>query len=537
MRKQLTIAALAALALAACSGDDTLALPGGGTGPATGPAVDPSQVQITVGVANDGAGFATRTIAADHRKKVYTSASIQKIDHVKFIICKPAPGTTITDQNMWGANTYDSITHVKTFTQWMTTGSTVAVNGREAAWKPAATDKPFYPKQDYLVYAIGHSTGGYTETDRFDAIAVGTVAENTQLGDVKYVMPATIDKSDLDNVSEIFAGSTKFTVGASGGISATVSLHRQVAGTIGYFTNIPAVGDEVVEADGTKHSDKTARYLRLVAGNASKGIRMAQFNDNTSSQKYIVNGVEAVGVYGMAQFYATQKAGTKFPAGIPGHNTTDPYTDAYELYKIDLNQWFPNGDQNGDNVLNHLDIDGDITNADGSTTHYTGGWINPLRPDSGTPVVVKKGSVVDGTFVFPFTPAQRDMNKQNATFELQLLDASNHIIKIWPVNLASDDPQVGAKAYEVQVDGTMAQCNDADTQARFCVVRNHLYTIGARGTVKYDPDDPNPGPGPNPDPDPNPDDKEDQPADLTQKDVRVYVSGQWEKVHQMGIGN
>lgn len=546
MRKQLTIAALAALALAACSGDDTLALPGGGTGPATGPAVDPSQVQINIGVANDGSGFATRALADDHRKNVYTSAAIQKIDNVKLIICKPAASvtslTTGATGNMWGTNTYDSITHVHTFTDWMNT-STVAVNGRESVWKPAAGAKLLLKGQQYMAYAVGFSSNAYTETQRFAAVGVGTTAEFSGQNDAdKYAMPRTVEKSDMDEITEIFAGSTDFTVAASGGVSATVSLHRQNAGAIGYFTKIPVYGDETVEADGTKHSTKKGRYLRLVACNLSNGIRMAQFNDAapdptataTSNDRFVVNGIEASGVYGLGQFYATQKAGTTFAQNVTGHNAGDPYTDGYVVYNIDLCEWFPGG-------TDGLPLD---KNNDGMLDSSDANWDNPLRTASQT-VAVKKGSVVAGTFFFPFVPAVNAQNLGNPTFELQLLDKSKHIIRVWNVKLGTDDPQVAATntgtadapvmtptnpVYVINQDGTMTKRTIADTQERFCTLRNHLYTIGKRNTVTYDPDDPNPKP--NPDPDPNPDDHNDEPQDLTKTDLRTYCSGAWEALHQ-----
>ena len=172
------------------------------------------------------------------------------------------------------------------------------------------------------------------------------------------------------------------------------------------------------------------------------------------------------------------------------------------LYSIDLNTWFPQGDENNDGLLN------------GDDPHWT-------RPN-GVNTQVVKGSVFGSNFVIPF-----NYQEGKSTMELQLLDAENNIIKTWTVSIPVAD---------VNKDGTKGLI-DASASI-FNVVRNHMYNLGVKtsnGTT--DPNPSNPNPEPKPDPKPNPD-KDDKPEDLNKsQNLILKVNDNWEAIHQMELGD
>lgn len=113
---------------------------------------------------------------------------------------------------------------------------------------------------------------------------------------------------------------------------------------------------------------KAAATLRLVVRDKNDILTFKNFNSSftdaaTSTIKYYVNG---------------SKSTSAAPADAKFNNNEDGYV----LYSIDLNTWFPGGDQNNDGVLNAEDTN----------------WDHPA--DVKTQVV--KGSVFAGNFVIPF---------------------------------------------------------------------------------------------------------------------------------------
>ncbi len=77
-----------------------------------------------------------------------------------------------------------------------------------------------------------------------------------------------------------------------------------------------------------------------------------------------------------------------------------------------------------------------------------------------------------------------------------------------------------------------AKTNALDKTRVYNVLRNHLYTIGAKAKVEpKDPNDPN-----DPDPDPDPEDPEDDPTPLNNKqEITLKVNSCWEVIHSMGL--
>ena len=179
-------------------------------------------------------------------------------------------------------------------------------------------------------------------------------------------------------------------------------------------------------------------------------------------------------------------------------------SNGYVLYSIDLNEWFPGGDQNNDGQLNAEDTN--WKHADGVNTQ------------------VVKGSVFGSNFVIPFK-----YTEGKNTMELQLLDADNNIIKTWTVSIPTSD-----------LNSNKANGATDASAYIFNVVRNHMYNLGVKtsnGTTTP-PDPTNPDPDPNkPDPD-KPDPGTDKPEDLSKsQNLILKVNDNWEAIHQMELGD
>lgn len=243
---------------------------------------------------------------------------------------------------------------------------------------------------------------------------------------------ATLKAADKD-AEEVFAGDadlkigvdkniTNFTSGEKNGVAVT--LHRQVAGSFGYFSNIPA-----------KVGEKTAATLRLVVRDKNDMLTFKNFNSSFtttgSTIQYYVNGSKSTGT---------------------ALTTTDKFSNGdkgYVLYSIDLNTWFPGGDHNNDGVLNAEDTN----------------WKHP----DGVNTQVVKGSVFGSNFVIPFA-----YTEGKNTMELQLLDADNNIIKTWTVSIPTSD-----------LNSNKANGATDATASIFNVVRNHMYNLGVKTSMVH----------------------------------------------------
>ena len=278
-----------------------------------------------------------------------------------------------------------------------------------------------------------------------------------------------------NDAEEVFAGDADLKIDdklnvsnkATGEIGAAVTLRRQVAGGFGYFTNIPA------QIDGVK-----AKYLRLVMRSKNNVLTFNNFNsDFTESNqklKYVVNGSRSADA----------------PAADVQYINGD---EAYTLYSINLDDWFPNKDENGDGFLNEKDT-----------------WTK-LGSVKATLV---NGSVFAGKFIVPF-----EKTADKNTMELQLLDKDYHIIKVWNVTIpdVNNDPGLGLTDESASV---------------FNVVRNHMYNLGVKTNQDTKPEPGNPDPEPTPNPNPG----TDEPEDLSKgQNLVLKVNDNWETIHQLGI--
>lgn len=462
MKKYLCLAAAGLFLLSACSNDEGPINNGGGSD--NGP-----EQTIVLKVASSGDNF----VETRAGRPLYSSEALQTIDKVKIVIyADNGQGST-------------EIKAVKTIDDWSTdpvsdvykTGG----HGRKASWTLKGEDK--LTAGTYKVIAVG-----YNETSDYTTFAFKDIT-NKQ-GTLTLPLSASLAGTGTA-AEEIFAGEiTSLTVGADGAFDLTtngtaneLTLHRQVSGTFGYFTGIPAKG-----ATGTEE----ATTLRLVSSNLNTKLFMNNFNssftETGANVQYVVNGTTA-----------STAAKVKFADGV---------TDGYSVYSITLSDWFTQGD----------DKNAKGNGADGILDKYDT-WTSGIAAVNGIPDFAA-GSVFGGNFLIPFT-ASTTAN----TFELQLLDKNNVVLRSWNIKLASDDAQYTKDANTNKVSvasdaGEYSANGVAEALDKYSIVRNHLYTIGKRSL-----DDPeNPGTDP------------DKPQDLSKdQDIIIKVNDNWEAIHQLVV--
>lgn len=438
--------AASSLLFSACSSDDAVVSTEG---------QNEAVQQIVLQVASSGDGLSTRA-----GRPLYSSQALQTIQHVRVIIYKDdATKTIVKDEQLdWTkSDKYDN-------------------HGRQHTLTYKGEQR--LGEGNYKVMAVGYSDN----SDYTYALDVKGTAALT--GSTYSDITATLEADKA--AEEVFAGDAELKIGTDKKITnltkdeengVAVTLHRQVAGSFGYFSNIPA-----------KVGEKTAATLRLVVRDKNDMLTFKNFNSSFtttgSTIQYYVNGSKSTGT---------------------ALTTTDKFSNGdkgYVLYSIDLNTWFPGGDINKDGLLN----------ADDNN------WTHPTNVKT----TIVKGSVFGSNFVIPF-----NLTSGKSTMELQLLDADGNIIKFWTVSIPSTD---------VNADKTGENVAD-ESASIFNVVRNHMYNLGVKpsngGTT-----DPNPG---NPDPDPKPDpDKPDpdQPEDLSKsQNLILKVNDNWEAIHKMELGD
>ena len=441
--------AASSLLFSACSSDDAVVSTEG---------QNEAVLQIVLQVASSGDGLSTRA-----GRPLYSSEALQTIQHVRVLIYNADTKAIVKDEQLdWTkSDKYDN-------------------HGRQHTLTYKGDQR--LGEGNYKVMAVGYSDNSdYT----YDLNVAGTDAltGKTYSNDIT----ATLNSGKVPE--EVFAGDAALKIGTDKKITnltkdeengVAVTLHRQVAGSFGYFCNIPA------KVDG-----KTAKTLRLVVRGKNDKLTFNNFNSSftdakNSTIKYYVNGSTSTGL--------ALAPDAKF-------NNNE---DGYVLYSIDLNTWFPGGDINKDGLLN----------ADDN---------NWKRPDDVKTQVVK-GSVFGSNFVIPFA-----LTHEKSTMELQLLDEHETIIKKWTVSIPELD---------VNKDDTKGAIDES--ASIFNVVRNHMYNLGVKtstGTTTT-PDPSNPTPDPDPDPKPTPDPGKDEPEDLTKsQNLILKVNDNWEAIHKLELGD
>ena len=441
--------AASSLLFSACSSDDAVVSTEG---------QNEAVQQIVLHVASSGDGLRTRA-----GRPLYSSQALQTIQHVRVIIYKDdATKTIVKDKQLnWkDSKTYDN-------------------HGRELTLTYKGDER--LGEGNYKVMAVGYS-------DNSDYTYDLNVAGKDALTGKTYSRDITATLNSGKVPEEVFAGDAALTIGDDKKITnltsgeedgLDVTLHRQVAGSFGYFCNIPA-----------RVNGKDAKTLRLVVRDKNDKLTFNNFNSSFtaagatgSTIKYCVNGSKSPD--------AALTSDAQFKDGGNG----------YVLYSIDLKTWFPELDKNSDGLLNAEDT-----------------WKHP--DDVKTQVV--KGSVFGSNFVIPFK-----YTDGKSTMELQLLDTAGSIIKTWTVSIpAADLNNVAANG-----------ATDASPSI-FNVVRNHMYNLGVKTSNGTTPDPSNPDPKPT-DPDPDkPKPGTDEPEDLTKsQNLILKVNDNWEAIHKLELGD
>ena len=441
--------AASSLLFSACSSDDAVVSTEG---------QNEAVQQIVLHVASSGDGLTTRA-----GRPLYSSQALQTIQNVRVVIYNADTKKIVKDatQDWTKSTTYNNHGHGRQFT--------LTFKGNDRL-----------EKGNYKVMAVGYSNESDYEYSLNATSAVGLTYDD---------ITATL-KAGKKEAEEVFAGDadlkigddkkiTNLTSGEENGVAVT--LHRQVAGSFGYFQNIPA-----------SVNGKAAATLRLVVRDKNDVLTFNNFNSSFtaagatgSTIKYYVNGSKSA---------TAPTSDAQFKGGDKG----------YVLYSIDLNTWFPDGDKNSDGLLNAEDT-----------------WTHPTSVKT----QVVKGSVFGSNFVIPF-----NLTSDKSTMELQLLDAAGDIIKNWTVSIPAAD---------VNTDATNGNVADASPSI-FNVVRNHMYNLGVKtSTGTTTPPDPsNPDPDPNkPDPD-KPKPGTDEPEDLSKsQNLILKVNDNWEAIHKMELGD
>lgn len=452
MKKSMFFAlAASCLLFSACSSDDAVVSTEG---------QNEAVQQIVLQVASSGDGLTTRA-----GRPLYSSQALQTIQNVCVVIYKDDATKTI----------------VKKVKKDWTKSSTYDNHGRQLTLTFKGANR--LEEGNYKVMAVGYSTNS-------DYNYSLDVTSETALTGSYTDLTATLKEGKKD-AEEVFAGDADLKIGTDQKITnltsgeedgLDVTLHRQVAGSFGYFCDIPA-----------KVGDKTAKTLRLVVRGKNDKLTFNNFNSSFtaagatgSTIKYCVNGSTSTG--------AALTTDAKFKDGSNG----------YVLYSINLDDWYKNGDTNHDGLLTEED-----------------GW---THADIFKKTTLVKGSVFGSNFVIPFA-----LTHEKSTMELQLLDTAGDIIKTWTVSIPAKD---------VNRDATNGNVAD-ESASIFNVVRNHMYNLGVKPSNggKTDPDPGNPDPDPKPDPDPDKPDP-DKPEDLSKsQNLILKVNDNWEAIHQMELGD
>lgn len=437
--------AASSLLFSACSSDDAVVSTEG---------QNEAVQQIVLHVASSGDGLTTRA-----GRPLYSSQALQTIQNVRVLIYNSKTNEIVKDAKMdWKKSaTYDN-------------------HGRELTLTYKGDQR--LGEGNYKVMAVGYS-------DNSDYTYALDVTSTEALTGTYKDITATLKAGKV--AEEVFAGDAELNINADKKITnltkgeddgVAVTLHRQVAGSFGYFQNIPA-----------SVNGKAAATLRLVVRDKNDVLTFNNFNSSFTANgatgstiKYYVNGSKSA---------TAPTSDALFKDGANG----------YVLYSIDLTKWFTEGDKNKDGLLNAEDT-----------------WQHP--DDVKTQVV--KGSVFGSNFVIPFK-----LTSGKSTMELQLLDNAGDIIKTWTVSIP-------------EVNSNTENGNVADESASiFNVVRNHMYNLGVK-TSNGTPTDPDPSkPTPDPDPDkPTPDPGKDEPEDLTKsQNLILKVNDNWETIHKLVLGD
>ena len=355
-------------------------------------------------------------------------------------------------------------------------------NGKQLEIAFRASEGEQLPKGDYTVYAVAFSNptdysispAPKAET-KINAISGDGIDGNKVCKGVDFTKDfAAVLNSGKTDAEEIFAGKATVvsTTDADGkpcltanetdgkvpANDAVITLNRQVAGTIGYFTNIPA-----------KVGDAVPTRIRLVAANKNNTVNFINMisgetvTSTPAKVTYVVNG-STTGFLDdeMVSFYNT------------------PANKGYVVYEIKLADFFPwisqegktfaDCDLNGDGYVGKEDV---IANNNDKSDF----WKNPNNTETHRQMLVE-GSVYGSSFLIPFR-----WKEGYNTFELQLLGTGSSgedvFLKAWNVKVDESQLMKDTDVPSVST-GVIVTVEGDKSESCFNVYRNHMYTLGEK---------------------------------------------------------
>ncbi len=355
-------------------------------------------------------------------------------------------------------------------------------NGKQLEIAFRASEGEQLPKGDYTVYAVAFSNptdysispAPKAET-KINAISGNRIDESKVYKGVDFTKDfAAVLNSGKTDAEEIFAGKATVvsTTDADGkpcltakpasedvaAGDAVITLNRQVAGTIGYFTNIPA-----------KVGDAVPTQIRLVAANKNNTVNFINMisgetvTSTPAKVTYVVNG-STIGFLDdeMVSFYNT------------------PANKGYVVYEIKLADFFPwisqegktfaDCDLNGDGYVGKEDV---IANNNDKSDF----WKNPNNTETHRQMLVE-GSVYGSQFLIPFR-----WKEGYNTFELQLLGTGSSgedvFLKAWNVKVDESQLMKDTDVPSVST-GVIVTVEGDKSESCFNVYRNHMYTLGEK---------------------------------------------------------
>lgn len=491
---------------------------------------------LTLQVSNSGDGLTTRA-----GRPLLSSQAKQDINHIDLFVVnssnKVVLKKTVKPSEWANALDYTTGGHGKQL-QISFKGS----EGQKLTGSPEGTA--------YTIYAVAYKESSNYKTDFgvTDAPTTTNNASGVTFTETSFATTLTANGTPAD---EIFAGKVKVKVvgadsdsyittstGSTKKDKPTLVLNRQVAGVTGYFTNLPAkVGDQIP----TK--------IRLVASGKSNMVHFTSMasgetdGTTTAAATNVVNG----------------SASSLTAENLPYWNSSKK---GYKVYEIELSEFFPQmKSSDSPKTFDQLDLDGDGFVGYKDAQHYVYGKVPSSTPNWDKEYVgnvesdnvesgyneektkplsefwknanknqtLVAGSVFAGEFIIPFLQVS-----ETNTFELQLLDKNNKILKTWNVQVPKGQT-VGAGQGSV-ADNTIGSWSADTSTLIYNIYRNHLYSLGMKTNDIEgggEPGTTDPDPKPQPDPDPNPEDK---PEDLSKgQDLLINVNDNWEIIHNMVI--
>lgn len=245
--------AASSLLFGACSSDDAVVSTVG---------QNEAVQKIVLQVASSGDGLTTRA-----GRPLYSSQALQTIQHVRVLIYNSATKAIVKDEQLdWTkSDTYDN--HGRKLT--LTYKDDKRLSGGN--YKVMAVGYSDDSNYNYLLDVTSKTALTGTYSDITATLKAGKVAEEVFAGD------AALTINDNKQITTLTPGEEN---------RLAVTLHRQVAGSFGYFQNIPA-----------KVGGKEAKTLRLVVRDKNDVLTFKDFNSSFtatgatgSTIKYCVNG-------------------------------------------------------------------------------------------------------------------------------------------------------------------------------------------------------------------------------------------------------